>query len=201
MVATCSREPIGNQFCKSPPLKLLQTWRRVLSPDVIKLSGQYCSQKTSCQVTQTHVIAFDQWRAWFLYSERKSYVKRDYQTSMFLFWFIKSFSSSRAFYILAQLIDIQTSTPRKKWRYRNYLSVPEKSDTIEIISLFLNAHYYTPENWMKLYLYLSILKRFRFVQIFKRPSQANCGFIVLRQSNYNNRTFPIVSLFSGTLCI
>ena len=31
--------PIGNQFCKSPPLKLLQTWRRVLSPDVIKLSG------------------------------------------------------------------------------------------------------------------------------------------------------------------
>ena len=30
---------VGNQFCKSPPLKLLQTWRRVLSPDVIKLSG------------------------------------------------------------------------------------------------------------------------------------------------------------------
>ena len=38
VVATCSREPIGNQFCKSPPLKLLQRWRRVLSPDVIKLS-------------------------------------------------------------------------------------------------------------------------------------------------------------------
>ena len=32
---------VGNQFCKSPPLKWLQRWRRVLSPDVIKLSG-YC---------------------------------------------------------------------------------------------------------------------------------------------------------------
>ena len=28
VVATCSREPIGNQFCKSPPLKWLQRWRR-----------------------------------------------------------------------------------------------------------------------------------------------------------------------------
>ena len=35
VVATCSREPIGNQFCKSPPSFLLQAWRRVLSPDVI----------------------------------------------------------------------------------------------------------------------------------------------------------------------
>ena len=41
----CSREPIGNQFCKSPPLKLLQTWRRVLSPDVIKLSGAYARRR------------------------------------------------------------------------------------------------------------------------------------------------------------
>ena len=36
VVATGSPEPIGNQFCKSPPLKWLQRWRRVLSPDVIK---------------------------------------------------------------------------------------------------------------------------------------------------------------------
>ena len=45
-------------------------------------------------------------------------------------------------------------------------SVPEKSDTIEIIALFLNARDYTPGNLMKLYLHLSILKRFRFVEIF-----------------------------------
>ena len=49
--------------------------------------------------------------------------------------------------------------------------VPKKSDTIEIISLFLikpllNARDYTPGNLMNLYLHLSILKRFRFVQIF-----------------------------------
>ena len=43
---------------------------------------------------------------------------------------------------------------------------PKKSDTIEIISLFLNARDYIPGNLMKLYLQLSILKRFRFVQIF-----------------------------------
>ena len=39
VVTTCSREPIGNQFCKSPPCFLLQRWRRVLSPDIVKLSG------------------------------------------------------------------------------------------------------------------------------------------------------------------
>ena len=30
---------IGNQFCKSSPFNLLQILRRVLYPDVIKLSG------------------------------------------------------------------------------------------------------------------------------------------------------------------
>jgi hypothetical protein len=48
--------------------------------------------------------------------------------------------------------------------------VPKKSDTIEIISivlkLLLNARDYTPGNLMNLYLHLSILKRFHFVQIF-----------------------------------
>ena len=39
VVTTCSREPIGNQFCKSPPCFWLQRWRRVLSPDIVKLSG------------------------------------------------------------------------------------------------------------------------------------------------------------------
>ena len=33
----------------------------------------YCTQKTRCgQVTKTHVIDFDQSRAWTLYSERRS---------------------------------------------------------------------------------------------------------------------------------
>ena len=39
VVTTCSREPIGNQFCKSPPCFWLQRWRRVLSPDIVKLSA------------------------------------------------------------------------------------------------------------------------------------------------------------------
>jgi hypothetical protein len=45
----------------------------------------------------------------------------------------------------------------KKWHYRNYLIV---------LKPLLNARDYTPGNLMNLYLHLSILKRFRFVQIF-----------------------------------
>jgi hypothetical protein len=46
---------------------------------------------------------------------------------------------------------------KKKWHYRNYLIV---------FKALLNARDYTPGNLMNLYLHLSILKRFRFVQIF-----------------------------------
>ena len=46
---------------------------------------------------------------------------------------------------------------QKKWHYRNYLIV---------LKPLLNARDYTPGNLMYLYLHLSILKRFRFVQIF-----------------------------------
>jgi hypothetical protein len=46
---------------------------------------------------------------------------------------------------------------QKKWHYRNDLIV---------LKPLLNARDYTPGNLMNLYLHLSILKRFRFVQIF-----------------------------------
>jgi hypothetical protein len=52
---------------------------------------------------------------------------------------------------------IYTGCPKKKWHYRNYLIV---------FKPLLNARDYTPGNLMNLYLHLSILKRFRFVQIF-----------------------------------
>jgi hypothetical protein len=51
-----------------------------------------------------------------------------------------------------------TGCPPKKLHYRNYLIV---------LKPLLNARDYTPAwNLMNLYLHLSILKRFRFVQIF-----------------------------------
>ena len=53
--------------------------------------------------------------------------------------------------------------------YSNIQGVPKKSDTIEILIVLkplLNARDYTPGNLMKLYLQLSILKRFCFIQIF-----------------------------------
>jgi hypothetical protein len=53
--------------------------------------------------------------------------------------------------------SLYTGCPKKKWHYRNYLIV---------LKPLLNARDYTPGNLMNLYLHLSILKRFRFVQIF-----------------------------------
>ena len=77
-------------------------------------------------------------------------------------------------------------------------SVPEKSDTIEIISLFLNARDYTPGNLMKLYLHLSILKRFHFVQIFA-AHYARCIRTNIRLSkrglNYKNGLVYAMSFF------
>ena len=40
LVSGC-REPIGNQFCWSPPCFWLQRLRRALPPDIVKLSGVY----------------------------------------------------------------------------------------------------------------------------------------------------------------
>ena len=54
---------------------------------------------------------------------------------------------------------LYTECPRKKWHYRNYVIV---------LKLLLKARDYTPGNLMKLYLQLSTLKRFCFIQIFGR---------------------------------
>ena len=45
LVSGC-REPIGNQFCLSPPCFWLQRLRRALPPDVVKLSGRKLVQRS-----------------------------------------------------------------------------------------------------------------------------------------------------------
>ena len=109
---------VWNQFCKSPPLKLLQTWRRVLSPDVIKLSGRCLGGACFLQIPDSELYIYGRltsvncvikkcntkWRNEGLFGRhfQSPYVRGQIFLQIFVWFFVAESLSEWVFSILKQ---------------------------------------------------------------------------------------------------